>query len=1013
MTAAPKLFTIPAGAAFLDELAAELWRRADADPLTLARATVLLPTNRAVRAVAESFLRLGEGRPMLLPSLRPLAAVEDDALEFEPEPHPAIAAALDLPPAIAGTRRQLLLTQLILTLSRTLGGEGAGGSGTPDQAARLASALARLIDEVQTQDLAFEGLRNLVPERYSAHWQQVLTFLSIVTEHWPTLLEEEGAVDPKIREFALIRAQAEAWRGQPPADPVIIAGSTGSVPATVDLMRVVAALPQGAVILPGLDQDSDDASWRAIREDDSHPQNGLARLLDQFDVDRRDVPVWGAGRLDRPRRVRLRLVREAMRPAATTEAWRRLSETAPDLLGGDAFDGITRIDAATPREEAGAIAVALREVAETPGKTAALITADRALARRVRLELSRWGLTVDDSGGSPLVQAPVATFLELLAETAADRLAPVPLLALLKHPLTAAGFGAAEARTRIGLLDYHLLHGPRPGPGTDGLRDRLAALTRLAEAEGRAPPDGRIEGLIDALETRLGAFLALMGEPAVAPAELLGAQVAAAEALAESEQESGADRLWRGEAGEMLAGLVADLREGLAVLPAMPGRQWPSLFRTLLEGRVVRPRERSHPRLQILGALEARLQRFDRVILGGLIEGSWPREPEPDPWMGRPMRAAFGLPPHERRIGLSAHDFAMAMTASEVFLTRSTRVEGTPTVASRWWRRLETVDRAIHHQAPRFVDDPRWIAWHAGLDRPETVERPGPPTPKPPLEARPTRLSVTEIQTWLENPYAIYAKHVLGLRMLDPVDQEPGAQDRGTAIHDALEAFCRRHPKGPLPPDALDQLIACGRETFDALMAEPVVRAFWWPRFERVAAWFVAVESRRRALLAETLVELQGVVTLEGGGRPFTLRGRADRIDRLAEGGYAIIDYKTGLNPTLGELKSGAAPQLPLEAMMIRRHGYSEVDPAEIRELAYWRLRGGEEPGRIDAVGGDLGSLIAEAEAGLLTLIREFENPDTPYHPRPDPRRAPKFDDYADLARVLEWGRGPEGDADG
>lgn len=1019
MTGLPKLYTIRAGVPFLDALVEELWQRVGQDPVALSRATILLPTTRAVRATAEAFLRLGNGRPMLLPTLRPIAQVEDEALELSQGAEPLVREALDLPPAISGTRRQMLLARLILQFGRGLVRDGVDAPDTPDQAVRLATALAKLIDEVQTQDLDFSGLGGLVIDRYAHHWQETLRFLQIVTRFWPDMLEEIGATDPKIREFALMRAQAQAWTVEPPQDPVIVAGSTGSVPATADLMRVVAGLPQGAVILPGLDTESDAATWTAIKGDPSHPQNGLARLLDQFDVTRQDVRSWSTAQPRADLRPRLRMIREALRPSETTDVWRRLQETAPELLHGTTFSGISRLEADGPREEAGAIAVALREVAEIPGRTAALITTDRTLARRVRAELRRWGLDVDDSGGSPLAEAPPAVFLHLVLDAAAQDAAPVPLLSLLKHPLAAGGLPLGQFRSRARLLERRILRGPRPAAGFAGLREALhQSLQRDEERKGEVSEADRVEvsrllAWIDDLESRLGPLFDTLQGDARSPVAFLAAHVTAAERLADTDEVTGDTRLWRGDAGEMLAALISELQDALPGLEPIRGGLWPGLLGAVLEGRQVRARARAHPRLQILGALEARLQHFDRVILGGLVEGSWPRDPEPDPWMGRPMRVAFGLPEPERRIGLSAHDFAMAMTADEVILTRALRAEGAPTVPSRWLRRIETVAESI---GERFQPTRRWLDWAALLDRPtdwrpdqrSPDQTPRPPSVRPPISARPRRLPVTDIQTWLEDPYALYAKRILKLRPLDPLDQEPGAADRGSAIHAALDRLVREHPSGPLPADAYDKLVAYGEEAFGALISNPTVAAFWWPRYLRVAGWFVETEGARRPSLDRSWTERRGSVEFPGPAGPFELYGYADRIDRMRDGGFAIIDYKTGSQPTRKQLETGLAPQLPLEALMIAAGGFAGVPAGPTEELAYWRLTGGEEPGRIDAATGNLAELIARVRQGLEVLIETFDDETTSYHAIPNPGRAPKFNDYEHLARVLEWG-GEEG----
>jgi len=996
-----RVYTIPVGVPFLDALAAGLWDTAGHDPLVLSRATVLLPTQRAARSAAEAFLRLGDGRPMLLPTLQALADVDDQELDLAHGDDAGIAAALDLPPAIPALRRQLLLARLVLAYADRLEADGVAAPRSPEQAARLAAALARLIDQVQAESLGFERLVDIVPADYAEHWGLTLRFLEIVTETWPQWLAEQDAVDPVTRRDALMRARAAAWDANPPADPVVIAGSTGSVPATAGLMRAVLGLPRGALVLPGLDLASDDDAWTAIGADPAHPQHGMHRLLGGLGVDRAEIAHWpGADGFSPASTGRAAMVREAMRPAATTEAWRTLA-TDPAHLDAGCFDGIRRIDAPGPREEAGAIAVLMREVLETPGRTAALVTPDRDLARRVASELERWDVPVNDSAGRPLAESVPAAFLRLVADLAAEQAAPVPLLAALKHPLAAGGQSPDAFRRLVRRLERRVLRGPRPGPGIDGLRAAVAGLDdRLAEERAG------LLAWLDDLEARLGDLPALMAAAEVPAPEIAAAHARAAEALAATADESGADRLWRGDAGEALARLFDEMRDALAVLDGIPGRTWPGLFEALLEGRAVRPRWGAHPRLHILGALEARLQRFDRVILGGLNEGSWPADPPPDPWMSRPMRRDFGLPAPERRIGLAAHDMTMALGAPEVVLTRSTRVEGTPTVPSRWLLRLGTVARALG-AADRFAADPVPAAWHAELDRPDAIVSGVAPLPCPPVRDRPRKLSVTRIETWLRDPYSIYASQILKLRALDDLDTDPSAAERGDAIHKALDIFVREHPRD-LPPDPLGRLLEIGRQTFAGHMDRPGVRAFWWPRFARVAAWFVEIERDRRRSLSATATEQRGELSVDGPAGPFTVTGIADRIDRLADGSYAIIDYKTGGRPTRTELKNGAAPQLPLEALMLARGGFPGLPAGETSSLAYWRVGGGDPPGTIAEVADGVADLVAEAEAGLRDLIATFDDPTTPYHSVPDAARRPRFNDYEHLARVGEWAAGEE-----
>jgi ATP-dependent helicase/nuclease subunit B len=967
--------TVAPGLSFVDVLAEGLLKQAAGEPMALARQVILLPTRRACRALREAFLRHGGGRPLLLPRLRPLGELDEDELTLLDEA--AQGDDLELPPAVPPLKRQLLLARLIMGM----GGSRGGQPPSPGQAAQLAAELGRLLDQVQTEGLDFTRLKELVPADYAAHWQITLDFLALLTEHWPKILAEQGLMDAAERRRRLILAQAAQWRAEPPDFPVIAAGSTGSMPATAELLAVVAGLPHGRLVLPGLDRDMDDAAWAAV--DASHPQFGMKALLERLELDRRDVRLWHRAASPRPERARL--IAEAMRPAATTDAWRDA-----EGIGPKALDGVTLLACPGPREEAGAIALMLRQALEEPERVAALVTPDRALARRVAAEMRRWGIEVDDSGGRPLHLTPPGMFLRLVLDMAAEGCAPHPTLAALKHPLACGGMAAPAFRRNVRRLELAVLRGPRPAPGFAGMR-----------AAGQAGKgwDEALDKWLAGLEWMARPFAELLEQDAVPLAELLRAHVALAEALAADERQSGAERLWAGDAGEAAARFVSDLADAAAAMPAMRGADYAGLFETLLAGGVVRPRWGGHPRVHVLGQLEARLQHADLVVLGGLNEGTWPPQVTADPWMSRPMRAAFGLPLPERKIGLAAHDFAQAFCAPQVVITRAARVDGTPTVPSRWLLRLETVLRACGLDMPA---PPPWVEWFLRLDKPERLEPGAPPAPCPPVGDRPRELSATQIETWMRDPYAIYARHVLGLKALDPIDADPGAADLGSVVHGALEDFLTAWPD-ELPPDALDRLLEMGRARFAPLMALPGVHAFWWPRFERIAAWFAGVEAERRHLVARSVCEAKGTLTIEGPAGPFTLTARADRIDVQQDGSLVLIDYKTGAPPTAKEVAAGYAPQLPIEAAIALAGGFPSIPGKEVSALEYWRLKGGETGGEIRSAGGDPATLAAEALEGVRKLVEVFDFESTPYRARPHPDHAPRFSDYLHLARVKEW----------
>lgn len=987
--ARPKVFNIATGQPFVDALAQGILARHGADPLALSRVKVFLPTRRACRGLAEAFLRVSEGKPMLLPAIRPLGDITEEVEPFAADLLGDEAAMI--PPELPALTRQFLLMRLILARPEA--------NNDPAIAAALAQDLGELLDGVITEGLDWNALDNLVPANLAEHWQGTLAFLDILRKHWPGILAERGAIDASERRVRMLTLLAERWRKSPPSDPVYAAGSTGSIPATAALLKVIAYLPQGAVVLPGLDAGLDEESYQAAADDPCHPQYGLARLLRALQVDRREVEPWqGAAAGPQAEAPRASLLREALRPAATTDRWLDGARISPA-----AFDDLGRVECEIPHDEALTIAVILREALERPRATAALITPDRGLARRVAAELQRWGVEIDDSAGTPLAQTPPGNFLRLVAQMIEQNFAPVPLLAALKHPLAQAGLARGRFLGQVREIEIAALRGPRPAPGIDGITRALAAA--VARKTLKPETQAWFAKILEAARPCAD----LLAGGAVGIDRLLEAHLEFAEALTQGED--GKAALWLSDAGEALAAFAAEALAGAAALGPIAPARWPELLDQLLRGQTVRPKFGRHPRLFIWGLLEARLQQADLVILGGLNEGVWPPEPVEDPWFSRPMRAQFGLAPIERRIGLAAHDFVQAAGAPRVILSRAKKSEGSPATPSRWWLRLDAM----------LEGNPIWAAtkqdprqdWAATLDRPATALHAPAPAPRPPVAARPRRLSVTQVETLIRDPYAIFARSILGLRPLEDLDASADARDRGQMIHGILDKFIAAH-LDDFPDHALTGLIALAKTEFANLADRPAIQAVWWPRFLRVADWFVANERAWRAQGRKPLgTEVSGQLSFAANGGTFELTARADRIDRLADGRLAILDYKTGTPPTANQVAKGFAPQLLLEAAIAEYGAFSAIAKAEVGELGYCRLSGGDPPGaygRVAPYQPRSGALIetpvmvARAFEGLRNLIGVFDQLKTPYLSRP----RPQFDkayagDYDHLARVAEW----------
>ncbi|HTK79176.1 MAG TPA: double-strand break repair protein AddB [Rhizomicrobium sp.] len=981
---------IPASAPFAETLARGLVVRtgADSDPLSLANLTIFLPTRRAARTLSETFARV-LGGAALLPSVQPLGDADEDEFLFD-----LSAGQLTLPPAISPIRRVLLLATMVQHWDQ----QRRDGRMSFAQAVAFARPLASFLDEVETQGANLDDVQNLAEGNLAQHWDQVKEFLLLLRNHWPKLLEAERAMNPAARRNLALRAIASRLRKHPPPGLIVAAGSTGSIPATAELLSTIARLPNGLIVLPGLDTDLDEASWSNL--DAGHPQFGMKQLLQRIDVLRADVANFEpVSRMT----ARERVLREVLRPAPTTDAWRAIAERGAEEIA-DGLRGLSLVEAAQPAEEAATIALILRESLDTPECRAALVTPDRPLARRVAAELGRWNIAIDDSAGRPLANTSPGAFLCLFAEAAAAKFAPVPLLALLKHPLAAGGQKPADFRRRVRQLDRLCLRGPRPNPGLAGIRAAITAALREAHERDRRYEIERIAEVaywFQALSRILEPLGDAFANPRASISEILGAHVTAAEALASTDAERGDSSLWRGDAGEAATRFIFELEQAVDALPQIESSSYPILFRALAEERAVRPSYGPHPRLAILGPLEARLQSFDVLVLGGLNEGTWPSSTAADPWLSRPMRVQLGLESPERRIGLAAHDFAMLAATPRVILTRSQKVDGSPTVASRWVQRLEQFAMGLGIAAGLKSEVP--YAEFAGRrdEPPAAPKRMARPSPRPPVAARPRSLSVTEIESWLRDPYAIYAKHVLRLSPLDPLDAEIGPLERGSAIHKALEIFVKEFGDN-LPPDAELKLIQIADDVFAAANLPRAALALWRPRFLKAARWFVTEEHVRRPQILRSHLEIKGQRRFAGPGGEFILRGRADRVDLLRGGRAVIIDYKTGRLPSGSQVKVLLSPQLPLEGAILAGGGFPDIEAIAGAGLMYIRFGGGNEPGEVRAIP-DAPALIVKAEEKLRERVDDFDDETTPYWPRLIPYRADEPGEYDHLSRVREW----------
>lgn len=989
---APHLFTISPDRPFLETLARAVLKGFPLagglapGPLDLARWTILLPTRRAVRELEDIFFQLAGGGTVLLPRLRPIGDIDEDLLA------PAMGHE-DLDKAISAPGQLLLLMDLIdewaaanptVRLAQEI-------AAAPHQAGGLALSLAEFLDSIETEDIDVRKFAELYGLEAARHREAILEFLAIVREKYPQRLQAENAVGPQARRSSILRREASRLERTRTERPFIAAGSTGSIPATCALLKAIASLPNGAVVLPGLDQMMDDASWIAVGP--THPQHAMKQLLGRLAVPRQLVHELG-GVTSGPRAW---LASELMRPAEAAHVWNTsLKGAAAQIEAGMA--GVELVETRSIQEQAVTAALILRECLETPGRTGCLVTPDRQLARRVKMELKRWNVTIDDSAGEPLVRFGGASLLNLLIEAVLNGFAAETLAALLRHELANFGLPLDAARHHTSLIELALL---RTGTGAPEIGKLAHALRVATERSTRYQlhlllhpvTDQQWEAAI-AHCARIASVLEplLSHQPATLDAHI-DRLTGACEAMA-------GEAFWLGEGGEELQAALALLKEESRLLRQCDLPRAAAIIRHWLHALPVRRRPQGAAPLTILGLLEARLIRADVMVLAGLNEGNWPGSPDCGPWVNRPMRDVLAIKQPEAQIGQTAHDFVQAFGNAEVKLLWSRRIGDSPGTPSRWVQRLQMILETAKLRE-RFTNT-GWPNMARKLSEPAHVTPAGMPKPRPPVALRPSRLSVTRIERLIRDPYAIYARYVLKLEPVKPIAAAPDPARRGIIFHGAIGDFLTAFPQH-LPADVAAELENHGRRHFQQIADYPGLVGFWWPRFHRIAQWMAQEEPQWRDGVERVVAEHNGMLTFDIPDGQFTLTCRVDRIDLLADGRARIIDYKTGSMPSKKQVESGLAPQLTLQAAILARGGFADVNDKQTAEIAYVHLTGADPAGDKKVIDVPVMELAEKHFAFLRKLLADYAVETQPYYPRAMMEKDEDAGDYDHLSRFREW----------
>ena len=960
-TESPRVFGVPPGADFPQVVAERILDAyAGRPPEDLARVRLLVNSRRMQRRFASLFRASG---PRLLPRILLVTEIEK------------ILPGIDLPPPVSRLRRQLELAQLTAGLV-----EAQPDLAHPAAAVSLAESLASLLDEMQGEGIALEQVRTIEIGDDSLHWQRSLKFLDIVG----TYVEKasEDGLDFEARRRLGVEQVSAAWASDPPDTPVIIAGSTGSRTTTRMLMCAVARLPQGALVLPGFDVDLPAPIWESLgasRDCEDHPQYRFAALFSALDMARDQVAAWG----EPPDKARNELVSLSLRPAQVTDQWQSEGPGIGDLQ--QATSSMALIEASDSREEALAISVSIREAVQQ-GERSALVTRDQTLVRRVSATLARWNIVPDNSFGMQLSLTPPGTFLLQIGCLVGASARPEDLIALLKHPLTRSGTdrGLHLANTRQ--LELFLR------------RNAVHAFTEAKLQEfWKESPDERHEWL-----AWLASFLDPLGQlPAPTLLDAVTRHLDLARVISGGEDD-GVNGLWARSAGRLVRAAIDSILEESDFGEPVPFADYLRLLEGMLQAERDRDPFAARPDVMVWGAREARVQGPDLVILGGLNEGRWPEQPEPDPWLNRKMRRSLGLPLPEGQTGLAAHDYQQAIAARRIVLSRASRDGDGDAVPSRWVNRLTNLLEGLPGQfGPEALAEmrrkgDRLLALAGMLDRPAKMVEPEPrPAPSPPSERRPKRLSVTEIERLIRDPYAIYARHVLGLRALLPLVPEPDARLKGTVFHAILAEFA----KTSLADSAVmrQRLLEIAEEEFRNSVPWPAIRSHWRGHLEQISGWLASEEIARRAEIVHRETEAWGELAL--GATGLMISGKADRIDRLLGGELVIYDYKTGSIPSEPQILHFDR-QLLIEAVMAEKGAFEDVPAAPVRSVAHISI--GRSPKR-KAVKLEDEFKTATVHAELTELLEKFQRPETGYISRRAMEKVRFQGDYDHLARFGEW----------
>lgn len=1007
-------FNIPAGLPFSDCLAKGIIQ--NYSPEEIAVMSVYCPSKRGIRALHDSFLKYTHNNVMMLPSLKALGEDEEE-LHFDYVSENKINNPILKKRVIHSGIRQLALTKIILEHIRTQKKDI-----SYSEAFALSSKLIDLLNSLQSERIDLKKLKDIDVGHHAKAWQDNVFLLNMITDLWPVFLEHNHLCDPVPYRNAVLETLTSNITSTPPDHPIIIAGSTGSMPASADFMSAVGKIKNGAVVLPGIDLSLEQKDIDVLSED--HPQYGLYHLINHCNISPNDIQDWySVDNFIRPKHIiRQKLFHEIMRPSGTAESWKTLSERFSHSDLEQALKDFYLIQTPTDHEEAIVIALIMREALEKTEQTVALITPNRILARRVKNELKRWDIIPDDSAGTPLSDLPQGVFLKLLFDVIDQKFSSHALLAFLKHPFVAMGYPAGHIKKNIRIFEDILLRGNGVIYGIDHLKEALEYKIQILKESNhfsheKLEKHQQVLILIETLKIAFDPFLSLPEYITLKDfMERLSIVIDTMTMIRSDNQTY--SYFYKEESGRAMFNFIQEFSDYSDLLTRLTLSSLVGHVREFLAKITIRPSYGFTPGVYIWGTPEARLQQTDIIILGGMNEGCWPIKTDSGIWLSRDMRKDIGLSSPERRIGLSAHDFVQAGCAQKVYTTYAQKSDGCPLIPSRWIIRLENIIKGIFDiKGSNFLELIRktpYLEWIEQLDNtvnpPFMVTR---PMPKPPISKRPLRLSVTDIEKWVRDPYYIYVKYILELKKKKSLEYSQEAADRGTIIHTILYEFLKQTGH-KIDHNAYEIMHNIIEEQLLKQSSQKEIIPFWRPRLNKIAYHFIEAERKqqyhRQSKILEKKAELEIPLST---GDIFTLVAQADRIDVTSENSFIVVDYKTSASSayTLQQMEKGLAPQLPLQSIMVEKGCFHDIQNALTEHAEYVIVSGSyknpyevkKSIPNIRSQYKNFSEMSKDIFKGFYEWIERFQNPDTPYISQLMPQFLSYEGDYDHLARVKQW----------